>query len=82
MRALQLSQVKAVTKQAMTYEQAVKYANPGDPFLGNMAVALSLMTWQNTEQDWLRLQAALVILAHKRKTARASKRALLRENPH
>ena len=48
-----------------TYEQAVKLANPGDPFLRNMAVALSLHTWNNTVQDWVRLEAALVIPRHK-----------------
>ena len=45
-------------------------ANPGDPFLRNMAVALSLHSWNNTAQDWLRLEAALVILHHKPRRTR------------
>jgi hypothetical protein len=31
-----------------------------------MAVALSLHTWNNTPQDWLRLEAALVVMHHRR----------------
>jgi hypothetical protein len=34
-------------------------------FLRNMAGALSLHTWNNTVQDWVRLEAVLVILRHK-----------------
>jgi hypothetical protein len=30
-----------------------------------MALALSLHTWNNSPQDWLRLEAALVIVHHK-----------------
>jgi hypothetical protein len=65
MRPLKLAEVRKHTGTQLTYAEAIKLANPGDPFLRNMAVALSLHTWNNTAQDWLRLQAALVILRHK-----------------
>jgi hypothetical protein len=35
-----------------------------------MAVALSLHSWNNTLQDWLRLEAALVILYHRPRRTR------------
>jgi hypothetical protein len=62
MKPMTLSEVRRHTGQHLTYAQACKLANPGDCFLRNMAVALSLCTWHNTPKDWLRLEAALVIL--------------------
>jgi hypothetical protein len=50
MKPMKLAEVRKHTGQQLTYEQAVKLANPGDPFLRNMAVALSLHTWNNTVQ--------------------------------
>jgi hypothetical protein len=35
-----------------------------------MAIALSLHTWNNTPQDWLRLEAALVIIHNQRRRIR------------
>ena len=65
MKLMRLADVRKHTGRQLTYAEAVKLANPGDPFLGNMAVALSLHTWNNTLHDWLRLEAALVILHHR-----------------
>ena len=65
MKPLTLAEVRKHTGRQLTYADAIKLANPGDPFLRNMAVALSLHAWNNTPQDWLRLEAALVILRHK-----------------
>ena len=65
MKPMKLAEVRKHTGRELSYAQATKLANPGDPFLRNMAVALSLHTWNNTAQDWLRLEAALVILRHK-----------------
>jgi hypothetical protein len=48
----------------------VRLANPGDLFLRNMALALSLHSWINSPQDWLRLEAALVIIHHKARRTR------------
>ena len=70
MKPMKLAEVRKHTGRQLSYVEAVKLANPGDPFLRNMAVALSLHTWNNTAQDWLRLEAALVILYHKRRTHR------------
>ena len=70
MKPLNLAGVRKHTGRQLTYAEAIRLANPGDPFLRNMAVALSLHTWNNTAQDWLRLEAALVILHHKRRTRR------------
>jgi hypothetical protein len=67
---MKLAEVRKHTGRQLTYEQALKLANSGDPFLRNMAVALSLHTWSNTTQDWLRLEAALVILHHKPRRTR------------
>ena len=70
MKPMRLTEVRKHTGQRLTYARAVKLVNPGDPFLRNMAVALSLHSWNNTSQDWLRLEAALVILHHKGRKAR------------
>ena len=70
MKLMRLADVRKHTGRQLTYVEAVKLANPGDPFLRNMAVALSLHSWNNTPQDWLRLEAALVILYHKGRRAR------------
>ena len=70
MKPMRLTEVRKHTGQRLTYARAVKLVNPGDPFLRDMAVALSLHSWNNASQDWLRLEAALVILHHKGRKAR------------
>jgi hypothetical protein len=65
MKPMKLAEVRRQTGRKLTYAEAIKLANPGDPFLRNMAVALSLHSWNNTAQDWLRLEAALVIIHRK-----------------
>jgi hypothetical protein len=70
MKPLRLAEVRKHTGRQLTYAEAVKLANPGDPFLRNMAIALSLHSWNNTAQDWLRLEAALVIIHHKQRSTR------------
>ncbi len=69
MRPMRLTEVRKRTGRTLTFAEAVKLANPGDPVLRNIAVALSLHSWNNTPQDWLRLEAALVILRHKAQRA-------------
>jgi hypothetical protein len=73
MKPMKLADVRKHTGRKLTYAEAVELANPGDPFLRNMAIALSLHTWNNTLQDWLRLEAALVIIHHKQQRARRNK---------
>ena len=70
MRPMKLAEVRKHTGRQLTYAEAVELTNPGDPFLRNMAIALSLHPWNNTPQDWLRLEAALVILHHKSRRIR------------
>ena len=70
MKSLTLAEGRKHTGRQLTYAEAIKLANPGDPFLRNMAVALSLHSWNNTARDWLRLEAALVILHHKPRRTR------------
>ena len=53
MKPMKLAEVRKHTGRRLTYAEAVKLANPGDPFLRNMAIALSLHSWNNTSQDWL-----------------------------
>jgi hypothetical protein len=67
---MKLAEVRKHTGQKLTYAEAVKLADPGDPFLGSMAVALSLHSWNNSLQDWLRLEAALVIIHHRARRSR------------
>jgi hypothetical protein len=62
LKPMKLADVARHTGVTMTAADARRYANAGDPFLRNMACALSLHTWNNTPADWLRLQAALVLL--------------------
>jgi hypothetical protein len=70
MKTMTLTEVQAKTGRTLSYEEAKKLANPHEPFLSNMILALNLMTWQNSAEDWLRLQAAMVV----RKATRAAKR--------
>jgi hypothetical protein len=70
MKPMKLAEVRKHTGRELSYAQATKLANPGDPFLRNMAIALSLHSWNNTPQDWLRLEAALVIIHDQRRRAR------------
>src|SRR6266404_8651152 len=48
MNPMTLTEVRKHTGRQLTCAEAAKLANPGDPFLRNMAVALSLHTWNNT----------------------------------
>jgi hypothetical protein len=70
LKPLKLATVRAHTGHKLTYDEACKLANPRDRYLLNMACALSIHSWSNTAEEWLRLQAALVILAHRRRATR------------
>lgn len=74
MRALKLTEVRELMRNgnvatlACERDQvavARKRVNAADPFLRNMILALSLHYWQNTAADWQRLEAALIVAAHK-----------------
>lgn len=74
MRRLKLAEVRELMRKngvptlALERDQvaaARRRVNAGDPFLGNMATALSLHYWANTAAEWQRLEAAIIVLAHK-----------------
>jgi hypothetical protein len=52
----------------MTLDEAGRFVSRGQPrqITRNQALALSMVTWRNTREDWLRLQACLVILKSRR----------------
>ena len=65
MRPMKLADVRKHTGRHLSYEEANKIAgNQPRTCLRNMAQALSLHTWKNTADNWLRLEAALVVLPH------------------
>ena len=70
MKPMKLAEVRKHTGRQLTYAEAVKLANPGDSFLRNMAIALSLHAWNNTPREWLRLEAALMIIHHRPRRSR------------
>ena len=47
MKPMNLAEVRKHTGQKLTYAEVVKLANSGDPFLRNMAIALSVHSWNN-----------------------------------
>lgn len=62
MKRMKLKAVEAITGVVnMTPEAARKLASPGFG-CAQQALALSMMTWKNTNEDWLRLQACLTHL--------------------
>jgi hypothetical protein len=66
LKPMALAEVRNQTGVDMTYEQATEIVSPvNQRSVKQQAVALSQLTWRNTPDHWLRLQAALVILSHK-----------------
>jgi hypothetical protein len=62
MRRMTLVDVEKITGVVnMTLEQPRKLASPGFG-CAQQATALSLHSWNNTREDWLRLQACLTHL--------------------
>ena len=68
MKPMNLAEVRKHTGRHLTIEEAAQYVSQGqsDTVTRNQAIALSLHSWSNTATDWLRLEACLVLLAHKR----------------
>ena len=69
MKPMKLAEVRKHTGCKLTVEEAAQYVSPGqsDTVTRNQACALSLHSWSNSETDWLRLEACLVLLAEKRR---------------
>ena len=76
MKTLTLSQVREIMisrniatlsmerDQVAIARRVIGNANACNPYLSNMIKALSLMTWDNTVDDWKRLEAAIIVRAH------------------
>ncbi len=69
MKPMNLAEVRKHTGRHLTIEEAAQYVSQGqsDTVTRNQARALSLHSWSNSATDWLRLEACLVVLAHKRR---------------
>jgi hypothetical protein len=69
MKPMNLAEVRKHTGRHLTTEEAAQYVSQGqsDTVTRNQAIALSLRSWSNSATDWLRLEACLVVLAHKRR---------------
>jgi hypothetical protein len=69
MKPMKLAEVREHTGRQLTVEEAAQYVsqNQSDTVTRNQARALSLHSWSNCATDWLRLEACLVILAHKQR---------------
>ena len=72
MKPMKLAEVRKHTGRELTIEEAAQYVSLGqsDTVTRNQACALSLHPWSNSATDWLRLEACLVLLAHKRNKLR------------
>jgi hypothetical protein len=68
MKPMKLAEVRKHTGRELTVEEAAEYVSLGqsETVTRNQASALSLHSWLNSATDWLRLEACLVLLAHKR----------------
>ena len=69
MKPMKLAEVREHTGRELTIEEAAQCVSPGQSATAtrNQACALSLHSWSNSPTDWLRLEACLVLLAHKRR---------------
>ena len=69
MKPMNLAVVRKHTGCRLTIEEAAQFVSPGQSVTAtrNQACALSLHSWLNSATDWLRLEACLVLLAHKRR---------------
>ena len=69
MKPMKLAEVRKHTGCTLTVEEAGQYvsSSQSDTVTRNQACALSLHSWLNSETDWLRLGACLVLLADKRR---------------
>ena len=68
MKSMKLADVRKHTGRQLTVEEAAQYVSPGQSVTAtrNQACALSLHSWSNSPNDWLRLEACIVLVADKR----------------
>jgi len=69
MKPMKLAEVRKHTGCRLTVEEAAQYVSPGQSVTAtrNQACALSLHSWSNSPNDWLRLEACIVLVADKRR---------------
>ena len=69
MKSMKLADVRKHTGRQLTVEEAAQYVSPGQSVTAtrNQACALSLHSWSNSPNDWLRLEACIVLVADKRR---------------
>lgn len=75
MKLLKLSDVRKYTSGneliGLTVDEARKLVgSPTDKVIKSQIIALNLHPWKNKKDDWLRLEACLVLVAHRRKLKR------------
>ena len=68
MKPMKLAEVRKHTGCRLTVEEEAQYVSPGQSVTAtrNQACALSLHSWSNSPNDWLRLEACIVLVADKR----------------
>jgi hypothetical protein len=60
--------VRRHTGRQLTVDEAKTFvSHPNLSVVNAQAAALSLHSWNNTSEEWLRLQACLVLLAERRR---------------
>jgi hypothetical protein len=76
MKLMRITEVREHTGRRLTPGEAAQYvsSSQSQAVIRNQASALSLHSWLNTETDWLRLEACLVLLADKRQKRAGSAR--------
>ena len=69
MKPMKLADVRKHTGRELTVEETAQYVSHGqsDTVTRNQACALSLHSWSNSANDWLRLEACFVLLVDKRR---------------
>lgn len=65
MTARNIATLRMERDQVSAARKIVGNANSAEPFLSNMIRALCMMTWQNSASDWQRLEAAIIVRAHR-----------------
>ena len=68
MNIIKLDAVRRHTGRQLTVDQAKTIvSHPNISVVKAQAAALSLHSWNNTPEEWLRLEACLVLIAERRR---------------
>ena len=66
MAARNIATLRGNRDQVAAARAIVGRTNSTEPYLSKMIRALSLLTCENTAEDWQRLEAAIIVRAYKR----------------